>query len=146
MQRIFWIAMALALGRAPWLGAEPLDEAKAAYEAGHYDVAVQILQDAAKTGDPKAQCGLGVMFEHGRGLPADLGKAVEWYLKSAAQGNASAENNLGYLYFNGLGVAKSYDQAFEWYSKAVEALTTKDHWDESIAWTNMGNMYFWGHG
>ncbi|HXC65508.1 MAG TPA: SEL1-like repeat protein, partial [bacterium] len=84
MLRQFFFA-AIILAAAP-LASAGLDDAKAAYESGRYADAVQLLMAAAKQGDAKAECGLGVMYEHGRGVPQDLGHAMEWYLKAAAQG------------------------------------------------------------
>ena len=53
-----------------------------------------------------AQNNLGSLYQNGRGVPKDLGKASELYLKAADQGNAAAQNNLGVLYRSGQGVPK----------------------------------------
>jgi len=45
---------------------------------------------AAEQGDASAQCNLGYMYEHGKGVPQDMTEAVRLYRLSAAQGNSSA--------------------------------------------------------
>ncbi len=55
------------------------------------DAGIQKLEAQATLGDPEAEFLLGFAYTRGEGLPKDDGKAVEWYLKSAAQGNANAE-------------------------------------------------------
>ncbi len=38
--------------------------------------------------------GLGVIYDHGEGVPQDYQKAREWYEKAAAGGNTNAQQRL----------------------------------------------------
>ena len=57
------------------------------------------LQEA-KQGNSNAQYDVASMYQNGRGVSPDLGKATEWYKKSAAQDNAKAVNRLKLLQAN----------------------------------------------
>ena len=78
------------------------------------------LKARAEQGDAKAQNNLGVCYEHGNGVPQDLGEAVKWYRKAAEQNDATAQNNLGICYANGLGVVKDEAEAVKWCRKAAD--------------------------
>jgi TPR repeat protein len=54
-------------------------------------------QKKAEQGNAKAQFALGWKYEHGIGIPKDVGKAVEWYRLAAEQGDTSAQNALDRL-------------------------------------------------
>ena len=71
------------------------DAGLAAYHRGHYEVAMYDFESRAMKGDPVAQFCLGFMYKHGKGVPEDLIKAVEWYEKAAEQNCTPAQNNLG---------------------------------------------------
>ena len=43
----------------------------------------------ADQGDAGAQVNLGVMYDHGKGVPQDYAQAAAWYRKAADQGDAS---------------------------------------------------------
>jgi len=40
---------------------------------------------------------LGAAYAEGRGVPLDVGKALEWFHKAAAQGETTAQLNIGLL-------------------------------------------------
>jgi TPR repeat protein len=67
-----------------------------------------------------AQCDLGVQYAMGRGVPKDLGKAVELVQKAADQGHADAQDILGMFYMDGEGVPKDLGKAAELYKKAAD--------------------------
>ena len=52
---------------------------------------------AADQGHARAQSQLGVLFETGKGLPADRDEALLWYGKAASQGLPAAQVNVGLL-------------------------------------------------
>ena len=79
------------------------------------------------------------MYLHGRGVPQDDTRAVEWYRKAAEQGYAKAQNNLGWMYQRGQGVAKDEVEAANWYRKAADQ-------GDVLAQQNMGYMYANGLG
>jgi TPR repeat protein len=90
-------------------------------------------------GDAAAQFSLGVQYEHGQGVPKDLGKAAESYQKAADQGDAKAQNNLGSLYRDGQGVPRDLGKAAELYQKAADQGDVK-------AQNNLARLYYYGQG
>jgi hypothetical protein len=77
------------------------------------------FRKAAEQGDVVAQFNLGLMYEHGQGVPQDYVQAVAWYRKAADQGNAEAQNNLGLMYYNGRGVPRDDVAAHRWLNLAA---------------------------
>ena len=65
------------------------------------DAEIKLYRMLAETGDASAQNRLGLIYQHGEGVPQDDAEAVKWYLKAAEQGHADAQNNLGLIYQNG---------------------------------------------
>jgi hypothetical protein len=49
----------------------------------YYLTIAQLLHEFAEHGDSKAQYSLGEMYENGKGVPQDYGKAMQWYKASA---------------------------------------------------------------
>jgi hypothetical protein len=78
------------------------------------------LKQQAASGDAATQCGLGLIYAEGQGVPPDDTQAVFWYRKAAEQGNADAQDLLGSMYRRGEGVSQDYTQAAFWYRKAAE--------------------------
>ncbi|MGH8549070.1 MAG: tetratricopeptide repeat protein, partial [Methylococcales bacterium] len=76
--------------------------------------AVQVDQ-----GHAFAQTNLGRIYETGKGVSKDFGKALGWYHRAAAQGHASAQVNLGRTVETGKGVSQSFENALGWYRKAA---------------------------
>jgi len=106
------------------------------------------LMEDAKTGNPVAQNGLGVMYYTGEAvskspsgqlLDNDPELAAGWFFRAAEQGYADAQFNLGLMYANGEGVPQDMTQAAELFKKAAE----QGHVD---AQNNLGAMYFTGDG
>ncbi len=93
----------------------------------------------AEQGNAEVQNNLGSMYYHGKGVPKDLAKAVEWYQKAAAQGNADAQRNLGSMYNHGKGVPKDLAKAVELYQKAAAQ-------GNSHGQNNLALMYLNGEG
>ena len=79
-----------------------------------------LIKDSAEQGDADAQCGLGIKYASGNGVPEDDAEAAKWYRKAAEQGQAEAQVNLGSMYANGYGVPKDDTEAVKWYRKAAE--------------------------
>lgn len=77
-----------------------------------------VLQ-AAEMGLLEAQTMLGSLYEFGKGVEEDKGKAALWYGKAAERGDAQAQFRLGYLYEMGEGVEEDEAQAVEWFEKAA---------------------------
>ena len=138
-------AMALALG-ATLMGATGAMadspgyiDARTAYDAGHYDAAVQKLRPLADEGDMQAQFLLGQMHESGQGVPIDYAKAADDYRKAAELDYAPAEDRLGQLYRRGWGVRRDYGQAVHWFEASARA-------GDPAGATDLGEMYAAGLG
>lgn len=83
--------------------------------------AAKELEPKAAAGDTDAEFELGVLYEEGRGVPQDLTKARELYLKAASGSCIRAIYYLGVVYDKGRGVAVDDKQAAFWYRKAADA-------------------------
>ena len=59
--------------------AEPLNEAKKAYDRRDYETAVRLYKPLANKGDPEAQYALGYMYRTGKGVPKDHVKSYMWF-------------------------------------------------------------------
>ena len=119
--------------------AGPLEDGQAAYQKGDYATALKIYRPLAEQGNASAQTALGVIYEHGQGVPQDFVQAVIWYNEAAYQGDPDAQSNLGAMYANGWGVPQDYAQAVVWYRQAGE------RWNAG-AQRNLGLMYEHGQG
>lgn len=94
---------------------------------------------AAERGHAAAQNNLGLMYEQGRGAPADATAAVGWYERAADQGLAIAEANLARAYDRGIGVPEDPAKAARWYEKAA----SQKHAPSQF---RLGEMYEQGRG
>ena len=57
---------------------------------GDYPSAIKVWRPLAIAGDADAQFNLGQAYKLGRGVPADLLQAEDWYRKAALQGHLQA--------------------------------------------------------
>jgi hypothetical protein len=112
------LALALLLVGAALAG--PLEDGVAAYEKKDYATALNLWKPLAEQGDPKAQFGLGVMYNDGEGVTKDQAEAVKWFRKAAEQGDRKAQTLLGIAYLQGQGVALDLVEAEKWIRKAAE--------------------------
>ena len=94
------------------------DDGMAAYERGDYATALKEFRPLAEQGHVVAQFNLGVMYDHGYGVPENNTEAVKWFRKAAVQGNSKAQSQLGIMYVLGIGVPKDYVKAHMWFSLA----------------------------
>eukprot|EP00298_Acanthocystis_sp_HF-20_P004589 c14920_g1_i2.p1 GENE.c14920_g1_i2~~c14920_g1_i2.p1 ORF type:complete len:300 (+),score=103.10 c14920_g1_i2:25-924(+) len=98
-------------------------------------IALQMkVEDLAQKGDSNAQFAVGFLCYHGIGVPKDVDKALQYFLKSANQNNSVAQYSLGYIYQKGQGVIQSTDEAIKWYKKSA---TQRN----SNAECNLGGIY-----
>ncbi len=65
----------------------------------------------AKTGDPRAQTSLGLMYARGYGVEKNMAEAHRWWNFAAAQNDPGAQFNLGLTYARGEGVAADLARA-----------------------------------
>ena len=97
------------------------------------------FEQQATSGDAAAQCGLGMMYKKGQGVPQDYAQAALWWRKAAEQGYAQAQYNLAASYYNGEGVPQDYAQAAAWLRKAAEQ-------GNAHARDSLGVSYYHGQG
>ena len=90
------------------------------YLTGDYEAAFQEWLPLANLGDVEAQYNLGVMYDEGAGVEADLASAAEWYRKAARHGFKDAQTNLGIMYLQGQGVERDVGQAAHWFQLAAD--------------------------
>jgi TPR repeat protein len=62
----------------------------AALRERRYGDALSLLQQATIMGDPDAPMYIGQIFEHGIGVPRDVGQASYWYGIAIDRGNSAA--------------------------------------------------------
>ena len=126
------VTMAALMAAAPACAQDdPVKAGVEAWEKGDYQSAVTRWRGPAVAGNPDAQFNLGQAYKLGRGVPADLGQAEEWYRKAAIQGHPQAEDNFGLALFqNGKR------------TEAVQWLTRSSQRGEPRAQFVLGTMYF----
>ena len=95
------------------------ESARKTLERGDFRAGIASLRAAAHDGDPRAQNHLGTLFEDGRLVSRDFGRAVFWYRRSADQGHARGQLNLGRMYRAGLGLERDERRAAAWYRSAA---------------------------
>jgi uncharacterized protein len=86
-----------------------------------YQTALAEWLPLAESGDERAQYNIGLMYEYGRGVPEDQGKAFKWYRRAAEGGAVPAQHNLGTMYASGRAVAKDMVEAYKWFLVAAAA-------------------------
>lgn len=90
----------------------------------------------ADQGVAYAQYNLGIMYEHGQGVPQDYTEAVNWYRRAADQGLADADSNLGLLYYSGIGVRKDEIKAAKLWRKAAEQGHARSQYSLGMAYSS----------
>ena len=110
------VTLMAALAMPAWAG---IGEGYDAYERGDYAAAFREWLPAAETGNAEAQFNIAVMFQKGRGVPADSAEALRWYRRAAWHGHADAQNNLGGMLSRGEGIPEDYVHAHMWFSLAA---------------------------
>ena len=75
--------------------------------------------DVAKYGDAEAKYRLASRFFLGKDMPADKGKAFDWYSQAAELGYAAAQYLLGVAFYEGVDLAKDLVRSRYWLEKAA---------------------------
>ena len=81
---------------------------------------VHAVRSLAEQGSAEAQFNLGLLYDHGRGVPKDKHEALRWYRRAALQGDTFAQNSLGDNYWEGTGVPKDDREAVWWWRLAAD--------------------------
>ncbi len=141
MKHRIYALVALIVLAAPAGPAAAQDFARGleAAQRGDYDIALGEWRPLAERGDAYSQYNLGVMYDHGVGVPQDYAEAMKWYRLAAGQGNADARSNLGVMYAVGKGVPRDDAEAVKWYRLAAEQGNVN-------AQSNLGVVFYTGDG
>ncbi len=94
--------------------------------------AAELLNQAANQGLAVAHYRLGLLFQQGRGVPADLTRAVSYYETAARAGNRRAMHNLAVMYASGQGVDADMTQAAHWFQRAAELGVTDSQFNLAV--------------
>lgn len=144
--RNYTLTLYAVLATASLLAFWPLSDDSARFrqgidaaEKGDFKATYALWKPLAEKGYPRAQYGLGVLYDRGQGVAQDLSLAAEWYRKAAKENIWEAQINLGLLYIAGTGVTQDYALAADWFRKAAD-LGIAD------AQVNLGNLYRQGWG
>ena len=123
LHRLLFVVTGVGLGTAYAVFAAPMEDGQAAYNQGDFKKAFELWRPLAEEGTARAQSNLGVLYENGKGVPADMNEALKWYRLAAEQGYAGAQNNLGLIYATGKGVMRDPVLAYMWFDLAAQSLT-----------------------
>ena len=85
----------------------------------NFELAKQWLERAHEKGASTATFILGTLYEDGKGVPADIGKAIELYVSAADRGAYLPCLHLARIYANGKTVLRSPSIAAEWYRRVL---------------------------
>ncbi|WP_085905491.1 tetratricopeptide repeat protein [Kiloniella majae] len=92
----------------------------AAYRAGEYGKAIELLSNAGNQGNAKAQYYLSVLYEGGSGIDKDMEASLNWLKRAAEGGMVEAQRNLGAFYHDDIDDPDDdIDQAIYWYQRAA---------------------------
>ena len=90
-----------------------------AVRASAWTPAFGLCQTEAAAGDAAAMAALAALYEAGRGTPADLGAAAEWYRKATDAGSVESAWRLGQMAEAGRGVERNPADAMSLYQQAA---------------------------
>ncbi len=120
--------------------AHSLEDAFAAYDAGSYERAAELLLPYAELGELEAQALLGrIYITWGEKDPSFLPAGAKWIKRAARRGDAEAQFFMGYMFRAGLGVPYRPGKAARWYRKAAAQGVAE-------AYTRLGHMHMSGAG
>ena len=93
-----------------------------------------IMADKA-FGDPMCKHTIGYMYQNGQGAPADIFKAIMYYLEAGKAGVAWSMHAIAMIYYQGLGGYANYIEAAKWFAKAASAgdKTAKSNLEQLLA-------------
>jgi TPR repeat protein len=97
-----------------------LEDGYEAFAREDYASAFKLLKPLADEGDVGAQTQVGMMYEHGLGIPQDYTQAVALFRLAADRGNFIGQYNLSAMYKKGTGVKQDYAEAAKWLKLAAE--------------------------
>ncbi|WP_374278564.1 tetratricopeptide repeat protein [Azonexus sp.] len=132
------LGIACLLLSAATVRAAPIDvemrEAAQRHRQGDTAAAVAIWQRWAGQGDADAAYNLGLVYQHGDGVPADPARALIWYRAAADKGDKPAQFQIGLMYQNGEGVAADPAEAHRWFTLHRRHHLHHVHAPQMVAW------------
>lgn len=125
-----------------------------AYKAGEFEAAARLFTSLADAGDPRARFALGLLHDHGQGMPVDDAQARHWYRLSAEAGYAKARYNLASMLERGEGGDADPQAALELFvaaarqghADALERLLGMAAEGDTAVRFRLGLMYLHGDG
>ena len=91
-----------------------------AYRAHAFGEAFDAWQGCANNDVAACQYALGVLYDEGRPMQADLYTALRWYERAARQAHPDAMMQLGFLYATGRGgIVQNAVLAWAWFARAA---------------------------
>ncbi len=114
--RAIWLGSAIATALL-WTGAAlaSTESGVTKWRQGDHVGAVADWREPAATGNADAQFNLGQAYKLGKGVPADINAAREWFRKAADQDHEGAQANLGLILFQ----QDQREAAIPWLQKAA---------------------------
>lgn len=107
---------------------------KATLRAGNAGRALEFFEQSGGKGNAEGMHWAGLMYEEGKGVPADAAKAMQWFRRAAEKGHAPSMNHIGNL------LRKDQPaEALVWHLEAAEA-------GEPFAMENVAGAYYEGIG
>lgn len=121
MRYKFLLAFALCLFLSTGTAHASFEEGKAAFDRKDWPVATQYLLPLAQEEHAGALLLFGKMYADGLGIPQDLKKAFDLFLRSAKKGNTEAMVSVAAFYGGDqTAVEPNKKAALEWFRKAAE--------------------------
>ena len=102
-----------------------------------YAAALDIAMDLAELGHPGGYHLIGVMYEHGLGVPVDMGRSATWFERAARKGSANGQAGLGRLYAIGNGVEQDNVLAYYWLRMSAPAQGSQAHREMEAVFARM---------
>lgn len=99
--------------------AGPAGDAAKAWAKGDVEGARKIWEKMAADGDPQAMNNLGVIYDQGKGVEPDPGRAAHWFAQAANAGNPSGMSNYGRMLEQGRGIPANPAEAARWFDQAA---------------------------
>ncbi len=90
-----------------------------AYYKKDYESALREWEPLVEAGIARAQYYLGMIYEHGQGVPKNPNQAAYLYRLAAEQGNVGGQYGLAMAYMRGNGVRLDYVSAHMWANVAA---------------------------
>ena len=98
--------------------------------------ALESLESRAEAGNEKAQLKLAIMYLEGRGVIADLDKALFYYRLAAERDIPYAQHRLALIYLDGNHIKPNEDKALDWLLRSARLGYVQAQLDLSLLYEN----------